>query len=229
MIFVRCRILAFLFSLLLCASASAQTNNIVPTASPKLKKFISDHPESGKTLDNALANAFSNRTCSLFYFYRDTESEPRAYHYYPNTAGMAEVVICVRENQKAIDEFITILYEIVNSRNESGFQKIIQDACSGTITREQYAERILKLVFVATKAVRATLLTLKFQKEETDPSYYYRKFIECPTTDFQTFLSYSKKVSPQRDAFKEYEQKFDSLQKMYRESNPPASSRAKNK
>ena len=222
---MRHRILAFLF-LWFCASSLAQTNNIIRTASPKLKKFISDHPESGKTLENALSTAFSNRTCGLFYFYSDTESEPRAYHYYPNSAGMPEVVICVRENQKAIDEFITVFFETVNSKNESGFAKIIQDARLGAITREQYAERILKLEFEATKAVRATLLTLKFQKEETDASYYYRKFIECPTTDFQNFLLYSKKVSPQRDAFKEYELKFDSLQKKYRESNasaPPGS------
>jgi hypothetical protein len=222
---VRHRILGFLF-LLVCASSLAQTNDIIRTASPKLKKFISDHPESGKTLDNALSTAFSNRTCCLFYFYSDTESEPRAFHYYPQSAGLPEVVICVRENQNAIDEFITVFYEIVNSKNEIGFAKINQDAGLGTITREQYAERILQLEFEAAKAVRSTLLTLKFEKKETDASYYYRKFTECPTTDFQTFLSYSKKVSPQRDAFKEYELKFDSLQKMRRGSNssaPPGS------
>jgi hypothetical protein len=108
-------------SMLLCASSWAQQTNIVSAASPKLKKFISNHPEAAKIFTNAISSAFSNKTVQLYYFYSDDESEARAYHYYPNTVGMPEVIVCVRENQSSLDEFITILFETLNTKQEAGF------------------------------------------------------------------------------------------------------------
>ena len=212
--------------MLLCVSSLAQSN-IVGTLSPKLKKIMLDHPEAAKILTNAISNSFSNKTVRLFYFYSDDGSEAKAFHYYPNTIGLPEVVLCVRENQSPLDEFITILFETLNSNGESSFAKLSQDAYYGTITREQFAMGILQYEFEATKNTRAALLTLEFGKKEINESYYYRKFAECPT-NFDGFLSYSKKISPQREAFKEYELKYDSLRKIYNDSNSLTNSPTKN-
>jgi len=220
------RLITFLISLLFCASSFAQTNTILATASPKLKKFISNHPDAGKMLETAFSTAFSNRTSRLFYFYSNTESEARAFHYYPNTADFAEVVICVRENQNVFDEFITLFFEILNSRNESGFTKLFDEAYQGTISKKQFAEGILKYEFEATKDVQSALLTLKLDKQETDKAYYYRKFIECPS-DFKDFLSYTRKVSTQRDPLKEYELRYEALRKAFRDAGTPPASPSK--
>jgi len=196
-------------------------------ASPKLKKFLSDYSETAKIFTNAVSNAFSNKTVRLYYFYSDNDSEARCFHFYPNRAGMPEVVLCVRENQAPLDEFICVLFETLNSKNESEFWKLFQDASLGNISREQYAKEILQHEFEATKNTRAILLTLKFEKKETGESHYYREFAECPT-NFDDFLTYSKKLSQDRDVLKEYELQYGSLRKMYIDSNSSSNSPAKN-
>jgi len=215
----------FLFAILLCVSSLAQSN-IFSEASPKLKNFLSENPEAAKVFTNAIANAFSNRTVRLFYFYSDDESVARAFHFYPNTVGTPDVMLCIRENQTPLDEFITTLFETLNTKKESAFAELSQNAYFGKITKEQFAKGIIRNEFEATKSVRSTLLTLKFGTNEIREAYYYQKYIECPT-NFDDFLTYSKKVS-QRDAMKEYELKYDSLRKMYNDSNSASNSPAKN-
>jgi hypothetical protein len=213
--------------MLLSVSSWAQQNNIISEASPKLKKFLLDNPEAAKIFTNAISNTFANRTVRLYYFYSDDESEARAFHFYPNMAGSPDVMLCIRENQTSLDEFITTFFETLNSKNESGFTALSQNAYSGTITREQFAKGILQYEFEATKNTRSILLTLKFGTKEINDSHYYGRFIECPT-NFDDFLAYSKKVSQDRDVMKEYELKYDSLRKMYNDSNSASNSPARN-
>jgi hypothetical protein len=207
--------------MLLCASSWAQITGI--TISPKLGKFMSDHPQAEKILTNAFSNAFSKKTVGLYYFYSYDESQPRSFHYYPDNAGWPEVVLCVQENQKPIDEFITLLFETFNSKSEGGFTNLAQEASLGTISKEQFAKEVVRYEFETTKNTRVTLLTLKFEKKEIKESDYYSIFIACPT-NFDDFLSYSKKVSQNRDPMKENELKYDSLRKMYIDSNSSSNS-----
>jgi hypothetical protein len=215
------RIGIFLLAMSLCASSWGQITNIM--VSPKLSKFLSDYPQAQRILTNAFSNAFSNKSFALFYFYSNVESHPRAFHYYPDTAGWPRVVLCIRENQSPVDEFITLLFETLNSKGESVFTNLEQKAYLGTISKEQFAKEILKCEFDVTKSTRHTLLGLKLKNREKNGSYYYHRFVECPT-NFDDFLSYSKKVSPDRDAMKEYELKYDWLRKMYLDSNSSSNS-----
>src|SRR5271157_5475011 len=102
-----------------------------------------------------------------------------------------------------------------------------QNAYSGTITREKFAKVILRYEFEATTNTRSILLALKFGTNEIADSDYYRRFIECPT-NFNGFQKYSKKTSHDRDVMREYELKYDSLRKMYFDSNSTSNSPAKN-
>ena len=203
--------------MLFCVSSLAQSNSIVSETSPKLNKFLSDNPDAAKVFTNAIANAFSNKTVQLFYFYSNDESQARAFHFYPNTVGSSDVMLCIRENQTPLDEFVTTLFETLNTKNESAFAELSQNAYSGTITKEQFAKGILQNEFEATKNVHSILLELKLGTNEVNESYYYGKFVECPT-NFNGFLTYTKKVSQNRDVMKEYELKYDSLRKMYFDS-----------
>jgi hypothetical protein len=205
-----------LLAMMFCVSSWAQSSNIVNEASPKLRKFLSDNSVAEKFFTNAIANAFSNRTVQLFYFYSDDESVARAYHFYPNTVGSPDVMLCIRENQTPLDEFITTLFETLNTKNETAFTELSQNAYYGKITKEQFAKEVLRNEFEATKSVRSILLALKFGTNETSDAYFYDMYIKCPT-NFDDFLTYSKKVS-KRDIMKEYEIKYDSFRKMYFDS-----------
>ena len=186
--------------------------------SPKLKKFLSEHPLAAKLLTDTISEVFSNRTADLFYFYSDDETEPPAYHYYPEQArGMAEVIICVRENQLPLDEFACLFFETLNSRSEANFVKLTQDAKKGKISRDAFARGILRFEFNAALDTRTALINLNLDKSDTVGSYYYDRVLNSPG-NFDEFLSYTKKNS-KRDVFKEYQQKYDAIRKTPTQSN----------
>lgn len=193
------------------------------TVSPELKKLLIDNPSAPKLLTNLLAEAFPNRTVRLYYFYSNNESEPRAFHYFPNAIGVADVVICVQENQSPLDQFICLLFEILNSTGESRFATLLNEAKAGNISRTEFAKGMVIIEFDATKKTREMLLKLRFNGKAAAESHYYGRFIECPT-DFDAFIVYQKKARSRRNPIEEYEVKYDSLRKMYQNSNPSTNS-----
>jgi hypothetical protein len=204
--------------LMMCSSSSwaTESNLLSATFSPKLRTFLTANPAAFKAMTNALFDTFSNRTFQIFYFYSDDESTARASHFYPNQEGLAQVVISARENQDPLDEFISVFYETINSRGETQFGKVLQDARSGILSRDDFARAILKLEFDAVRKTRDAIKALKFSEKETSKSHYYRVFVECPD-NFEESLAYSKKISPTRDAFKEYQLKYDAYRKAYKD------------
>src|SRR5689334_21488411 len=109
--------LTLLAFMILALSSWAQGTNYF-TPSPKLKALLASNPAARAALSNACAVAFLGRTFTLYYFYSDTDSVARAYHFYPDAAA---VVVCVRENQEPWDELICILFELINSKSEEHF------------------------------------------------------------------------------------------------------------
>ncbi|HTA94662.1 MAG TPA: hypothetical protein VK769_00915 [Verrucomicrobiae bacterium] len=206
------KIIILFLPLLLCVSSWAQQTNILSSnysVSPKLRQFITDHSTASKLLTNALSEAFSNRTVQLYYFYTDDESTARAFHYYPDESVVG---IVIRENQQPPDEFICLLFEVLNSEGEKRFQEIYQKAKDGTLSKGDFVNAVSKVEFEAIKRTRDLIHDLNLNKKEISESYYYNRLIQCPDK-FEDFLSYKKKVSPQRDQVKEYEMDYDSLRK----------------
>jgi hypothetical protein len=194
-------------------SAMAQDSNILSSFSPKLRNFCIHNPAACSAFTNAFAAVFSNRTVSLCYFYSDDESKPRAFHYYPQIVGVSEVVICVRENQEPLDEFITILFEMLNSKNESRFGELFDRAKAGSILKADFANDMMRVEFEAVRATQDILNHLKLSRRWAAKTWYYRHFISCPR-EFEEFVSYTKKVSSNRDPIKEYEAQYDAARKL---------------
>lgn len=204
------KIIILFLSLLLCFSSWAQQTNILSSASPKLRQFLIDHPTASKLLTNTLSEAFSDRTVQLYYFYSDDESVARAVHYYPHESA---VVIAIRENQEPSDEFFCLIFEMLNSEGEKRFQRIFKKAASGTMSRTDFANEMLKVEFEAVKRMRDLVGNLKFNDKEIAKSHYYKRFIECPNK-FEDFLAYTEKLSsPHQSPAKEYEAQYDLLRK----------------
>jgi hypothetical protein len=215
--------IAILFLVLSCSVCWAQGRNFFDSVSPKLNKFLIDNPAACKVLTNALVNAFATNSLTLYYFYSDDESQARAYHYYPNTAGSASVYIFVRENQTALDEFIALFFETLNTKGQDRFVKLFEKAKAGTISKSEFAKEILKVEFEAMKKAQAVFTSLKFSKKETNKSDLYRVVVECPT-EYEEFELHCTKDSPHRDPIKEYESKYDLLRKVSEDSTPQTNS-----
>jgi hypothetical protein len=195
-----------LFSI--CLSASGQQSNFQRMFSPKLRQFVASHPAAMHIITNAVSEAFSNRTAQLYYFYSEDASVPRASHYYPSEAAVG---IMLRENQPPIDEYLCLLFEVVNSESEERFRAIYQKAQSGDISRRDFPRAILKEEFKAAIRTRDLIKQLKLDAKEVAESEECQHFLGCPTK-FEDFLDYSQKISsPERDAIKEYEAVYDSL------------------
>jgi hypothetical protein len=157
----------------------------------------------------------------FFYFYSTNESQARAAHFYPHIAGLPEVIIDLRENQEPLDQFIGLLFEVLNSRGEPQFSKLCEEAEDGSVSKENFAKGILKLEFEAAKATRHLLAPLKFKKKEINSSHFYKPSLECPN-DFDGFLAYLKRRRGTRDVVKEYEAKYDELRRMAETSSTGA-------
>jgi len=191
-------------------SSPAQQTNIVSMLSPKLRKLMTANPAALTILTNAFCAACTNKSVTVHYFYGD--SRPRAGHYYPDTIGEADAVLVIREDQQPWDEFMSIVYELQNASNGGRIEELIQRAKSDSISRAEFATEILRVEFESLKTTRALLRDLKLSKKEKAGSYFYPLIMPCPS-DFQGFLSYTKRVSAPRDVVKEYEAKYDALRK----------------
>jgi hypothetical protein len=171
--------------------------------SPKPKEFLEHHPDASKRV----AEVLSNRVYGLYYYYSDEESAVRAFHSYPaGGSNGSPVSIVIRENQSASEEFIYLLFEALNSKAEDHFVDIIESGRAGKISKYEYARRILRKEFEAVKKTRDIVQQLNLSQSEL--SGYAQGFIQCPN-DFEEFLSYLRKLSPNRSAFDDYERQYD--------------------
>jgi hypothetical protein len=190
-----------------CAPSEAQQTNTVEV-SPKLREFLVKHPIAHQALTNVLLEAFSNRTVQIFYFYTSDASAAKAAHYYP-TRSTVFMTIC--ENQPVVDEFIMIVFESLNSEAEPAFLALFEKARSGEVSKAEFAREMIKIEFKAMKRTRDLLPTLKFSKSEKSKSGCYDKICNCPD-NVEDFPAYVEKNSTrQRNAIKEYEDKYDLL------------------
>ncbi len=188
------------------ASCSAEDTNFLKTVSPKLKQFLVDHSAASNALVAAISESFSNRTVYLYYFYSDDETRPRALHYYPDDSAVG---IMIRENQEPCDEYICLVYEVLNSQGENRFKALFEQARSGAVSKEIFVRGVLHQEFQAVTRVRGLLDGFKLNTKEKSSSYYFKKFSDCPD-DFEQFLIYKPKGSA-RDRVKEYERQYDAL------------------
>ena len=203
---------ALLLFALLCCSCWGQQTNLLNTVSPKLKTFLARHPAAVQTLTIAFSGTFTNKTARLFYFYPQKGADGRAFHFYSSMVGLADVLICVPEDQDPLDEFIAILFETLNTKGEARFIKIQQDARVGTISKSEFARETLKVEFEAEKATRDLLVALKLSKKEVANSVEYPLYIGCPD-NVDDFLPYLKRVNRHGDALQTYESLYDSIRK----------------
>lgn len=201
---------AILFCLLLsCVLCSGQQKDMQSALSPKLREFLNTYPNAAQLFTNILSEAFAQKQVWLYYFYTNDKSMPGAYHRYQSEAG---VEIFVQENQEPLEEFISIIFEAINSENEAKYRDIFQMAQQGHISEGDFALEILRVECNVMNRTRDLLKQLKLKSKDTSKAGMYKHLMECPK-DFDQFLAYIRKDPSKRDPFIDYERQYNSLQK----------------
>jgi hypothetical protein len=192
-----------------CFPSQAEEVQILNMVSPKLKEFLLEHSVELKCLTNALSQAFTDRKLELFYYYSDDESTPRSFQSYPSESVVS---ITIRENQQPVDQFICLLYEVMNSESEERVGKLCRMAQTKDISRTTFAHDLLKMEFDTLKKTRDLIRSLNFSKKDISASFYYESFMKCPD-NFEAFLTYEKTLSSNYDPLANYELEYDSLER----------------
>jgi hypothetical protein len=204
------RFLILVFLFVTCVLCPAEEMNFLAGISPKLRKLVTGNAAAMSVLTNACSSAFRTNSVQLVYFYSEDDSRPRAVHYYPHTVGQADVMLCIRENQEPWDEFISIVFELLNSKNENRFEVLFERAKAGSIGKTEFAMGVIRIEFDADIVTRDLLKGMKLSRREKARSYFYNRFLGCPD-GFEDFLGYQRKVSPRRDLVKQYEAMYEGI------------------
>jgi hypothetical protein len=191
-----------------CLLARAD-QSYIQNMSPKLREFLGDHPPAYRLLTNTISQCVSNRTMQIYYFYTDNESEARAAHYYP---AEGVIGITIRENQEQLDEYVCLVFELLNSGNEKLFEELFNKAETGAISKSEFVREFRLAEFKVMLQVKQLLGGIKTSRREVNKSYYYKRIQGCPD-EFEQYLVFTKQISPNRNRTKELEMKYDLLQK----------------
>lgn len=183
---------------------------LVEKCSPKLRQFLGDHSDASLVLSNASSQAFTNRDVQIVYFYTKDASIPKFYHFYLSDTS---VIIACRGDVSPCDQFVGLLFEIINSRGESSFQSLFQQAEAGTISKTNFVRSILTEEFIALRSTQKQIGQLRITEKEIAESPTCKALIECPD-NYNDFVTYIRRLdAPDRDPLKEYEEKYDLLRK----------------
>jgi hypothetical protein len=196
-------------------SCPAQETNLLISLSPKLRSLLTSNSDARSVLTGAWSAASRTNSVQVTYFYSEDETLPRAHHFYPHAAGMADVVLCIRENQEPLDEFACIFFELLNSRNQGRFEALVERARAGAIEKTEFVRSITRIEFESDLAVRDLFSQMTLTEKQKAQSYFYTRLLNCPS-NFEEALVYRHKVSPNRNSEKKYGAAYDALRRTAR-------------
>ena len=200
-------ILLALMATLSVASAAQTTLDL--QLSPKLRLFLAGNPSAHQTLTNCFDQTLKNRPIQVYYFYSDDESIPRASHCYPDQRILGFII---RENQEPLDEYVSVLLEVVNLGEEKRFLELWRKADAHKISKSDFVREVQKTEFPAMKKTRDLLMGLNLGTNDVAKSEFYWRLRGIPD-DFDEFLRYRKRISPHMDAAKDIERDYDATRK----------------
>src|ERR1700733_13041502 len=122
---------------LLCTSTKAQD-----TFSPQLIHFAESHPQGSNILmTEIIKTEHSSGNIQIFYFYTYDESVTTAHHnMFENGSGAA---IFIRGGRPVVDEYLDILFEVLNMSGDKRFKELYQQAKMASISQTNFVTEIL--------------------------------------------------------------------------------------
>lgn len=120
--------------------------------------------------------------------------------------------IVVRKNQHALDEYVSILFEMINSINEASFLKLARDAETGKVSRSEFSLRALEIEHSSVCQTRDLIARLAFAEQDIGDSELYYSFLESPN-GFRDFVAYIQRTGSRIDAVQVYLDQYDANMK----------------
>lgn len=206
-------------------------------AGEELAEFVRDRPEAGAILREIpeivefLRVAFQGAHTSVPLDWNSREPQGNAYA--ENTPGEkgASILVRVSSRLSPVDQIAALVYECRNARNEKQFATIIREAYLGTLAKEEFIHKILRLEHEKMKETRAFLAPLRpFRDLDPSQTELYRKMLGTPE-GFAEFIDYLHQLKrPEYDVFAMYSKFYDYLtvtpRKRKAEMDAKASSKA---
>lgn len=180
--------------------------------SPELRGLVERHPAAKEVLMDASAGALPNAGFRLRYTPAETmkTSGPRSEFRMPFPGEAQVPVVTIVEGQQPWDQFILLVFELHNSRGKAAFERLWQQARAGSITKEQFADGVMRTEFEAVKRLKRIVRTLPLSDAEKASSHAYPRLVSCPE-DYRHSQAYVKRVSPKRRQAQEYYELYDSI------------------
>ena len=179
------------------------------SGSSQIKNLLENNPSLMREYTSIANKYFHNKAFQIQYVENKNQDQAPAYHYYTTFQDKTVVVVVLRGRKIPIDEFICLLFEMINSNGEDVFKKITIEAQSGLISRDDFPVKVLEKEFAAVLELKKILLSLEIDKEMLKDSAFYYKFMNSPD-DFAKFLDYIKdKNITHRDIVDSYLKQYD--------------------
>jgi len=173
--------------------------------SPKVKALLEHCSSAAVLLSNTCSSVLVGKTARLYYFYDPYTNRPSAFHSY---AGANGVTIAVRENQSAWDQYLGLLFEIINSSNQPKFTRLALQAERGKLSRRDFPVQVLELEHQAVLRTRELVVGLGLASSEFVDSVLYKRLLNSPNR-FDEFLAYVQQPENKRNPLLEYQQQYD--------------------
>lgn len=180
--------------------------------SPQLRELLERHPAARKVLLDASMAALPNAGFRLRYTPAETmtASGPRSEFRMPFPVEAQVPVITIVEGQQPWDQFILLVFELHNTRGKADFDRLWRQARAGSITKEQFADAVMRTEFEAVRRMKPIVKALPLSDAEKASSHAYPRLASCPE-DYQHFQDYVQRVSPGRRQAREYHAVYDGL------------------
>jgi hypothetical protein len=188
--------------------AIAREGDYKEALSPKVRQFLLANPDTAKVMESVYDEAFTKRgkVLTLHYFYTECASCPGAAHFFEDDSV---VMITVREDQAPLDEYLSIVFEMLNSMGEKRFRELEGKAIAGDISREDYVLETRRNEFLAFRRLKELVRPLKIPEVDAKQSLYYKSFSKYGN-DFGLFNDAISKRTVKDD----YDKDYDILRKM---------------
>jgi tetratricopeptide (TPR) repeat protein len=191
---------------MLTKSVKADTSSdFLKTLSPELQQFLRENDSASKYLAGILEVQLRVRAFTVIY----------TTNYFGSTAchvnkrpDLAE--IWLSKGEEPLDEYLSLVYELLNSSHEEKFRNVREQASAKKISRRDFIREFIKIEQEAHLKLKADLRKLALSDKDIASSRQYELQLKMPDT-FEEFYLGCKNVSDDWSPARDYSQMYDSL------------------
>lgn len=206
------KVLLLLF--LVATNLKADNAAFFDQLSTKLRSFLATNVAASNALNEVVTTQQAVGTATVWYFYTTDKTRPTAAHY---PLGATSVSIVINADQTPMDEYVDLLFELINVRHADQFREVLAKAADSKIPKSEFPREILKIEFEAMQKTKELVRKLKFSPKDVEASDELKHLFKSADT-FDAFYAELKMRAKdgKHDPIKDYETQFEAYEKQYK-------------